>query len=217
MRHSHGVTEAWPSPAFFLNGSFKEGILIELVGLELRGLFFSVIGAVEARQGKQLLGKIPQLFSIPPSPPLLVSSTERLEISSWPPKGFTPCSKLPFDCSPDFWLLWFWSVERLKGVLLLPPPLCISLDNEVLDAASLSKPFNENTSAKFPPHLFEIEVAILNFQRQGTKSKSHHIPSCTLWKSSSPSDSVSASESNHASSMLPGKAVKVSKFRSCKV
>jgi hypothetical protein len=51
-----------------LNGSFKAPFFLALGGLELSDLLFSTGGTVEARQGKQLPGRIPQLSNNPSSP-----------------------------------------------------------------------------------------------------------------------------------------------------
>lgn len=78
LEHSHKAALGFPS--FHLNDSFKAAFLSPLEGLELSDFLFSTEFIVDARQGKQLLGKIPQLSNIPS--PLAELSPVVEEISS---------------------------------------------------------------------------------------------------------------------------------------
>jgi len=75
--NSHRV--AFPCPSFHLKETFVGVFFLALGGLELDDLLFSMEGMVDARHGKQLFGRIPQL-SKSPSSLLEFASTE--EISS---------------------------------------------------------------------------------------------------------------------------------------
>ena len=78
FQYSHRAP--FPFPSFHLKECFKEAFFLELGGLELNDLLFSTEETVDARQGKQLLGRIPQFSNTPSSLPGLSPTDE--EISS---------------------------------------------------------------------------------------------------------------------------------------
>jgi hypothetical protein len=157
-----------------LKESFEVTFLLELGGLGLDDLLFSTEGTVDWRQGKQLLGRIPQLSNIPSSLPRLPSTDE--EISSrntgWFASFIGPShlgceskssefieawkfcvletsqpelpSELPDDKPPGFWI---WLVEEVWWLLTLQSPWLTSLRDEILDLDVPSKPFRDNKSA----------------------------------------------------------------------
>lgn len=93
IEHLHNV--GWACPSLHLKESLKGAFFF---GLELSDfLFSSVEEVVPARQGKQLLGRRPQLCNIPRSP-LAFSSTEWVGISSTTNDIFlSVCRRLGFS------------------------------------------------------------------------------------------------------------------------
>ena len=77
---SHNGGVAWPS--LRLKESFRDGFLLAIGWLGLSDLLLSTEETADARQGKQLFGRSPQLSNTPVSFSLPLSSTQTIDISS---------------------------------------------------------------------------------------------------------------------------------------
>ena len=157
--NSHRVV--FPCPSLHLKESFIGAFFLALGGLELDDRLFSIEGMVDARHGRQLFGRIPQL-SKSPSSLLELASTE--EISSRNTGSFTS-TILPSHLlwgstasAPEYWtsellaaseIFAEYPADKSLGFCTgsVETPWLASLEDVKPDADPPSIPFRDNTSA----------------------------------------------------------------------
>lgn len=139
-------------PSLHLKDSLSAAFFLVLGGLELKDLLFSIEGTVEWRQGKQLLGRIPQLSNNPSSFLELSSAFE--DISSMKTGCLESIKALSdFDCEMTSSTVEAWELEVLGPSLkefLAEPPRLESLTDDILDTEIRSAPFTDNISETKP-------------------------------------------------------------------
>jgi len=124
-----------------LKDSLTVAFFLVLGGLELKDLLFSIEGTVELRQGKQLLGRIPQFSNNPSSLLELPSAFE--DISSMKTACLVSIKALSdFDCEMT-------SLREFRA----EPPRLESLTDDILDTEIRSHPFTDNVSETNPVNI----------------------------------------------------------------
>lgn len=136
------------SPDFHLKESFKDVFLAEFGGLEHKAFLFSAVDTGATRHGKQLFGRIPQLFNIPPSCPPAFASAGMIDKSSRLTKAFAVFSEFFGDCSPNFRPFCCRSIDEMEEAFGWLAPMLPSLKDEGLNMSSPSKLFMEKASAE---------------------------------------------------------------------
>lgn len=175
MEWKHSQIVGSLCPSFNLNESFDDAFLLRF-GFGAPWfvcLLFSTEGPAAARYGKQVFGRIPQLFDSAASPPLPFSPSVETSSTKMEVKSFLQSLDL---------------LARIVAVFSLCSLLFRCFGDETLNLDANSEPFKDNTSAFIYNHISDILAYLVKRERgQVNSSMCTHTKirnTCPIYKGS---------------------------------